>query len=56
MSSRPLRCRLGYHSFHRNQRDAQGRYWCRRCGQPGHDEPFDAGKMPPGAAGGLGGV
>ncbi|WP_160008290.1 hypothetical protein [Nocardioides sp. AX2bis] len=51
MTSRPLRCRLGLHSFRRNQRDAEGRYFCRRCGEQGRDEHFDAERMPPGNGG-----
>ena len=37
-------CRLGIHSY---APDADGRFWCRRCGQQGSDTYVDPEQTPP---------
>ena len=51
--TRSILCRLGFHRYDRSSRDAGGRFWCRRCGEPGTDRAIDTERMPP-TGGGTG--
>lgn len=44
-------CRLGIHRYRRWSRDAEGRFWCQRCGKQGKDAYLDPERLPPGGGG-----
>lgn len=40
-------CTASLHAFEKWNRDAEGRYWCLRCGRLGKDEYVDPQQIPP---------